>query len=82
MAMIGLVPGQDFDPSTFGFLDREVIKDRPKAGARRHGTALEEAEDDQRWLYFTSGVGNFGTDYRLRAWPTSSSGWNRPQDAV
>src|SRR5882672_5695266 len=30
MAMIGLVPGQDFDPSTFGFLDREVIKTVPK----------------------------------------------------
>jgi len=30
MARIGLVPGQDFDPSRLDFLDREVIKTVPK----------------------------------------------------
>ncbi len=35
------------------------------------------------WLYFTSGVGNWGTDYPLRAMGNMlGPGWNRPQDAV
>ena len=30
IAKIGLVPGQDFDPSKLGFLDEELVKAVPK----------------------------------------------------
>ena len=83
MAMIGLVPGQDFDPSTFGFLDREAIKIVPKLALLDMGLLLKKQKTTNGWLYFTSGVGNFGTDYRLRGLANLlGPGWNRPQDAV
>jgi hypothetical protein len=44
---------------------------------------LKEQKTTNGWLYFTSGVGNFGTDYLLRAMANGlGPGWNRPQDAV
>ena len=48
MARIGLVPGQDFDPSKLDFLDREVIKTVPKLALVDMGVLLKETEDDQR----------------------------------
>jgi hypothetical protein len=83
MATIGLVRGQDFDPSTLGFLDREVIKTVPKLALVKMLEHLKEQKTTKGWLYFTSGVGNFGTDYLLRAMANAlGPGWNRPQDAV
>ena len=48
MARIGIVPGQDFDGSKLGALDRTAIKAVPKLALAEMGAAPEEAEDDQR----------------------------------
>ncbi|MGO9019602.1 MAG: DUF1254 domain-containing protein [Syntrophobacteraceae bacterium] len=83
MARIGLVPGQDFDLSKLGFLDREVIKIVPKLALLEMARHLKEQKTTDGWLYFTEGVGNFGTDYLLRGMANLlGPGWNRPQDAV
>ncbi len=83
MAKIGLVPGQDFDPSKLGFLDREAIKLVPKLALLEMGLLLKKQKTTNGWLYFTQGVGNFGTDYLLRGMANLlGPGWNRPQDAV
>jgi len=83
MAKIGLVPGQDFDPSKLDLLDREVIKTVPKLALVDMGLRLKEEKTTNGWLYFTKGVGNFGTDYRLRGMANLlGPGWNRAQDAV
>jgi hypothetical protein len=83
MARIGLVPGQDFDPSKLGFLDREMIKLVPKLALLEMARHLKKQKTTNGWLYFTEGVGNFGTDYLLRGMANLlGPGWNRPQDAV
>ena len=83
LARIGLVPGQDFDPSKLGFLDREVIKIVPKLALLEMGLHLKRQKTNNGWLYFTKGVGNFGTNYLLRGMANLlGPGWNRPQDAV
>ena len=83
MARIGLVPGQDFDPSKLGFLDREVIRTVPKLALVEMGLHLKRQKTTNGWLYFTQGVGNFGTNYLLRGTANLlGPGWNRPQDAV
>jgi hypothetical protein len=83
MARIGLVPGQDFDPSKLGALDRAVIKTVPKLALVEMGLHLKQQKTTNGWLYFTKGVGNFGTDYLLRGMANLlGPGWNRPQDAI
>lgn len=83
MAKIGLVPGKDFDPAKLGFLDKEVIRIVPKLALLEMGLHLKKQKTTNGWLYFTKGVGNFGTDYRLRGMANLlGPGWNRPQDAV
>jgi hypothetical protein len=83
MAKIGLVPGQDFDPSKLGFLDREVVRTVPKLALLDMGVHLKREPTTNGWLYFTKGVGNWGTDYLLRGMANLlGPGWNRPQDAV
>jgi hypothetical protein len=83
MARIGLVPGQDFDPGKLGFLDREAIRMVPKLALLEMGLHLKEQKTTNGWLYFTKGVGSFGTDYLVRGMANLlGPGWNRPQDAV
>jgi hypothetical protein len=83
MAKIGLIPGRDFDPAGLGILDREAIRMVPKLALLEMGLRLKEEKTTHGWLYFTKGVGNFGTDYRLRGMANLlGPGWNRPQDAV
>ena len=83
MARIGIVPGQDFDPSKFGALDRTLIKTVPKLALVEMGLHLKKQKTTNGWLYFTQGVGNFGTDYLTRGMANLlGPGWNRPQDAV
>ena len=83
MAKIGLVPGQDFDPSKLGIIDREAIKIVPKLALLEMGLMLKREPTNNGWLYFTKGVGDFGTDYRLRGMANLlGPGWNRPADAV
>ncbi len=83
MARIGLVPGQDFDPSKLDFIDREVIKVVPELGRIEMARHLKQQKTTNGWLYFTKGVGVFGQDYLLRGMANLlGPGWNRPQDAV
>ncbi len=83
MARIGLVPGQDFDPSKLSTFDKEALKAVPKLGLMKMLQRVKEQQPINGWLVFGSNVGNWGTDYLLRsttAW--LGPGWNRPQDAV
>ena len=83
MAKIGLVPGQDYDPSKLGVFDKGAINAVPKLALLKMVKLLKEQKTTNGWLYFTSGVGNWGTDYPLRAMGNMlGPGWNRPQDAV
>jgi hypothetical protein len=83
VASIGLVPGKDFDASKLGFLDEEAFKLVPKLALLDMGLLLKKEKTTNGWLYFTKGVGNFGTDYRLRGMANLlGPGWNRAQDAV
>lgn len=83
MAKIGLVPGKDFDPGKLGFLDKEAIRVVPKLAVIEMGLHLKKQKTTNGWLYFTKGVGNFGTDYLTRGMANLlGPGWNRPQDAV
>jgi hypothetical protein len=83
MARIGLVPGQDFDAAKLGFLDREAIRIVPKLALLEMLHHLKQQKTTNGWLYFTAGVGTFGTDYLLRGMANAlGPGWNRPQDAV
>jgi hypothetical protein len=83
MARIGLVPGQPFDPTRLRPQVREALKAVPKLALVDMGLLLKQQKTTNGWLYFTKGVGNFGTDYRLRGMANLlGPGWNRPQDAV
>ena len=55
----------------------------PKLALLEMGLHLKKQKTTNGWLYFTKGVGNFGTDYLLRGMANLlGPGWNRPQDAV
>lgn len=83
MARIGIVPGQDFDPETLDFLDREALQLVPKLALLEMGLHLKRQKTEAGWLYFTKGVGTWGTDYLTRGMANLlGPGWNRPEDAV
>ena len=63
MAKIGLVPGQDFDPNKLSSRDRVAIKAVPKLALVEMGLRMKKQPTTNGWLFFTTGVGNFGTDY-------------------
>ncbi len=60
MARIGLVPGQDFDPSKLRFLDREVDRIVPKLALLEMGMRLKREPTTNGWLYFNQGRGKLG----------------------
>lgn len=83
MAKIGLVPGEDFDKEKLGFIDSAVLNTVPKMAQLEMALYLKKQETTNGWLYFTDGVGNFGTNYLLRGMANLlGPGWNRPEDAV
>ena len=84
MAKIGLVPGQDFDPSKLGVFDKEAIKAVPKlAQAKIIEYAKKSVVPVNGWILLTHDVGVYGTDYVQRAFITAIGlGANRPQDAI
>jgi hypothetical protein len=83
MAKIGIVPGKDFDGSALGALDRKTIEAVPKLALLKMALHLKRQKTTNGWLFFTSGVGNFGTDYLTRGMANLlGPGWNRPQDAI
>jgi hypothetical protein len=83
MAKIGIVAGQDFDGSKLGALDRELLGTVPKLALAKMALHLKQQKTTNGWLFFTKGVGNFGTDYLTRGMANLlGPGWNRPQDAI
>lgn len=82
MARIGLVPGQDFDPSIVRTFDSESMKAVPKLAMAKMFQRFKMEKSTNGWLYF-HGVGNYGTDYLLRATANMlGPGWNPMKDAV
>lgn len=80
---VGSISEQAFDISKLGALDKQAIKLVPKLGQLKMALRLKQQDTTNGWLYFTDGVGNFGTDYLLRGMANLlGPGWNRPQDAV
>ena len=83
MAKIGLVPGQDFDPSKLGAFDKEAIKAVPKLGQVKIMEYFKKVGAPVNGWMFTTKTGIYGTDYLGRALITAIGlGANRPQDAV
>ena len=84
MAKIGLVPGQDFDPSKLGAFDKEAIKAVPKLGQVKIMEYFKKStEPINGWIVLTKNVGQYGTDYLQRALVTAIGlGANRPKDAI
>ena len=82
IAKIGLVPGQDFDSSVLKTLDEDSLKIIPSEAMARMADRYKDEKSINGWLYF-NGVGNFGTDYLLRATANMlGPGWNTSKDAV
>jgi hypothetical protein len=83
MAKIGLIPGQDFDPSKLGAFDKEAIKVVPKMAQVKIMEYFKQAGKPVNGWMFTTKTGLYGTDYLNRALITAIGlGANRPQDAV
>jgi hypothetical protein len=83
MAKIGIVPGQDFDPSKLDAFDKEAIKAVPKAAQLKIMAYFKQAGKPVNGWMFTTKTGLYGTDYIQRALITAIGlGANRPQDAV
>lgn len=83
MAQIGIVAGQKFDLSKVNKADRTALEAVPKLSLAEMGLHLKKQPTTNGWLYFTSGVGNFGTDYLTRGMANLlGPGWNHPQDAI
>jgi hypothetical protein len=80
---VGVVTDQDFDTSKLGALDRKLIKLVPKIGLLKMALRMKQQPTTNGWLYFTEGVGSWGTDYVLRGMANLlGPGWNHAEDAV
>jgi hypothetical protein len=84
MAKIALVPGQDFDPSKLGALDKEAIKAVPRLAQVKIMEYFKKAAAPVNgWIILTNNAGVYGTDYTQRALVTAiGPGANRPEDAI
>ena len=82
LAKIGLLPGQDFDPSKLVAFDKEALKIVPKLAQVKIMEHFKQLEPINGWM-FTTKTGIYGTDYLQRALITAIGlGANRPQDAI
>ena len=80
MAEIGLVPGQDFDGTKLPRLGHKLD---PKLALLDLVRTMKGKELVNGWLYWTSDVGQYGTDYETRALVTLlGPGMNFAEDAV
>ncbi|MET4372561.1 hypothetical protein ABIA99_005270 [Bradyrhizobium sp. LB12.1] len=81
-AKIGIVPGQDFDPSK---LKADFLKRVPEVSFDRimlQFKVNKDMKDENGWGYTTKG-GVYGTEYLFRALCCAVGlGMNRPQDAI
>ncbi len=88
LARIGIVPGQDFDPSTLPAAANTGLAMAPKLGQdninswREDGVVAGDFVYKNGWHY-TIKAGKYGTNYRQRAFVTEVGvGANLPEDAV
>lgn len=83
---VGIVPGGTFDMSEFSELEKIEIKKIPKIVQKKFDqiTAKPKVENMQNgWAVETSGLGNYGTNYSLRAYVTKIGyGANSTKDAI
>jgi hypothetical protein len=80
---VGDISGQNFDTSKLGSLDKKLIKLAPKIGLLKMALRMKQQPTTNGWLYFTEGVGSWGTDYELRGMGNLlGPGWNHAEDAV
>jgi len=83
LAKIGIVPGQDFDPSKLDSAVTKGIADAPKAAHEKIMGHFKDAGTGENGWTFTTKAGVYGTDYLQRAFVTAIGlGANRPQDAI
>jgi hypothetical protein len=83
LAKIGIVPGQDFDPSKLDPAVGKAITSAPKPAQEKIMGHFKEAGKAENGWIFTTNTGVYGTDYLQRALITAIGlGANRPQDAV
>ena len=88
LTKIGIVPGQDFDPSKLDPAVAKGLAEVPKPandkimGYMKESLVTGDSKLVNGWTFSTK-VGTYGTDYRMRALVTAIGlGANRPQDAV
>jgi len=88
LAKIGIVPGQDFDPSKLEPAVAKGMAKAPKPAQEqimawlKEGIAAGDFKLENGWA-FTTKAGTYGTSYLQRALITAIGlGANRPQDAI
>lgn len=88
LAKLGIVPGQPFDSSKLGRIEKEALSLVPKVATEqimlwmKEGILAGDMKLEHGWL-FTTKTGLYGTNYIQRALITAIGlGANRPQDAV
>jgi hypothetical protein len=88
LAKIGIVPGQDFDPSKLEPAVAKGLAKAPKPAQEqimawlKEGIAAGDFKLENGWA-FTTKAGTYGTSYLQRALITAIGlGANRPQDAI
>jgi hypothetical protein len=67
MATIGLAPGQVFDPGRFDATQRQALLAGVEQGRQLVAARSPRGKVVNGWAYPAPGIGNFGTDYLLRA---------------
>jgi hypothetical protein len=67
IAAIGIGPGRHFDPDRFTEPERQAILAGVAAAKRQIAAAEITGKVVNGWAYPAAGLGNFGTDYVLRA---------------
>lgn len=82
----GIVPGGTFDIGQFNEAQKKEIKDIPNYIQKQFAETTSQPKPElmqNGWSVNTSGLGNYGTDYALRAYVTKIGyGANTPEDAV
>jgi hypothetical protein len=88
LATLGIVPGQDFDPSKLdpsvrqGILDAVQPAQDKIMATMKESLVAGESKLENGW-FFTTKTGTYGTNYRMRAFITAIGlGANLPEDAL
>lgn len=84
LALLGIVPGQDFDASKISADQRLAINEGvPEAAARIDGMTTSVTSTKKGWAGFMKDIGRYGTNYGARAFIARFAiGANPPEDAV